>query len=170
MFNLPIYYTTANSSTYNQAFQLLDSALRIDRHNSMIYDNKHQALVKFGRFEEAKASLQMATENIGNFAAGFMAIAFLDEHLNNSISVKPNYEKATQRYEIRNHYSNEQQGIHNYCEIAFATLCLDKPIESKRSINSLITNYPNNEEVEYYNRLLATFNKADFIKEQFAKR
>jgi hypothetical protein len=49
-------------------------------------------------------------------------------------------------------------------------LRLDKPNESKILINSLIINYPSNEEVEYYNRLLATFNKADFIKERFAKR
>lgn len=101
-----MYNTTANSSTYNQALQLLDSALRIDRQNSVIYDNKYQALVKLGRFEEAKVSLQMATENIEDFAAGFIAMAFLDEHLNNSISAKSNYKKAIQQYGIRSQYSN----------------------------------------------------------------
>lgn len=164
-----MFDTTDRSSTYHQALELLDSALNIDNQNSVIYGNKHQALIKLGRLEQAASSLKMATENINNFAEGYVGIAFIYEYLNNKSTATLNYKKAINEYEIRNKKSNKQERIHNNCEIAFVTMCLNNQQLAAEQMNDLLEDYPNNEEVKMYKGLISTFDKKKFINERFAR-
>ena len=160
---------TVDTTTYEQAIKLLNSALELDKRNSIIYSNSHDAFVKLGRFEEALETLKMATSNIEYFAEGFMGMGMIYEHLNEQELARKNFNNAIENFKLRSKEGTREQRIHANCEIAFARAYLTDKQDALNELNSLLAEHPNNQEIQMYLELLRTFDKDQFIAERFGR-
>jgi tetratricopeptide (TPR) repeat protein len=160
---------TVDTATYEQAIELLNSALKLDKRNSIIYSNRHDAFVKLGRYDDALETLKMATSNIEHFAEGFMGLGMLYEHLNEPKLARKNFNSAIENFKLRGEDGNREQRIHANCEIAFAKAYLTDKQDALDELNALLAEHPNNQEIQMYIELLRTFDKDKFIAERFGR-
>lgn len=158
-----------DTSTVKKAIMILDSALEIDKKNSVIYSNRHDAMVKLGRFDDAIETLKMSIINIENFAEGYMGLGMLNEHLNNQDQAHINYIKAIENYELRIRTGTDEQRIHSHCEIAFIKAFLGKKEEALRDLNNLLYRNRGNSEIQFYIETVTSIDKNQFIIKRFTK-
>lgn len=143
------------------ALSELDKAIELTPSHLNLYSNKTNILLSLHRIEEAIDVLNQAIEVDPNSTETLTLLGFLYESMGEESIAQEWYQKALNIYDTR--IESGKFVINAKTNKAFLLFFTENEQSAKNSLEVLLQEYPNNDEVIFANEVFTDFNKQEFL-------